>query len=484
MTEPDLFDSREFYIDGQWVAPTTTNDALVIDPSTEAACAVISLGTATDADLAVAAAKAALVDWSATQLEDRLGPLTRLLELYDDNADSLARSISVEMGAPITFARTSQVSAGRDHIDATIKALRSFRFEHPLDSTAPEEMIRYEPIGVCALITPWNWPMNQLTLKVIPALGVGCTVVLKPPREAPLSSSLFAELVDEASFPPGVFNLVNGSGTEIGAHLTQHHDVDMVSFTGSTTAGISITKAAAETVKRVTLELGGKGANIIFADADDDAVRRGVEQCFDNTGQSCNAPTRMLVQRDRYDAAVATAARVANATEVGMASVEGNHLGPVVSRQQWDQIQQLIISAIDEGATLVAGGPGRPDGHDTGFFVKPTVFADVSPAMTIAREEAFGPVLAITLFDSETEAVRIANDTVYGLGNYVQTTDARRARRVARKLRSGMVEINGSVQSSAAPFGGYRQSGNGREGGTWGIEEFLDVKVVSGWPAT
>ena len=483
MTEPGLLDRREFYIDGQWRAPATTDDALVIDPSTEAACAVISLGTATDADLAVAAARAALDGWSATPLEDRLAPLTRLLELYDDNADSLARAMSVEMGAPITFARAGQVTAGRGHIDATLAALRSFRFEHPLDSGAPQEMVRHEPIGVCALITPWNWPMNQLTLKVVPALGAGCTVVLKPPREAPLSSLIFAELVDEAGFPPGVFNLVNGSGTEVGARLTRHRDVDMVSFTGSTAAGVSITKAAADTVKRVTLELGGKGANIIFADADDGAVGRGVEQCFDNTGQSCNAPTRMLVQRDRYGAAVTTAARVADTTEVGMASVEGGHLGPVVSRRQWDRIQRLIAGAIDEGATLVAGGPGRPDGHGTGFFVRPTVFADVTPAMTIAREEVFGPVLAIMPFDSETEAVRIANDTVYGLGNYVQTADPGRARRVARRLRSGMVEINGAVQSSAAPFGGYRQSGNGREGGAWGIEEFLEVKVVSGWPA-
>jgi len=334
---------------------------------------------------------------------------------------------------------------------------------------------------VAALITPWNWPMNQVTLKVVPALGVGCTMVLKPSEVAPLSSALFAEMVDEAGFPAGVFNMVQGDGPGVGSQLSGHPDVDMVSFTGSTRAGVAITKNAADSVKRVALELGGKGANIVFADADEKAVTRGVRQCFNNSGQSCNAPTRMLVERPLYDQAVATAQEVAKKTAVDIASNEGRHIGPVVSKVQWDKIQALISAGESEGARLIAGGTGRPDGHEAGYFVKPTVFADVDPDMTIAREEIFGPVLSMTPFETEEEAIAIANDTPYGLTNYVQTQDNDKARRVARQLRSGMVEMNGQARGAGAPFGGYGQSGNGREGGEWGIEEFCEVKSISGW---
>ncbi len=476
-----ILDRRQFYIDGQWVDPASANDFDVIDPSTEEVCAVISLGGADDTNAAVAAAKAAFPAWSATPLEDRISKLEALLEIYKARSDEMATAISTEMGAPMALSSTSQVGAGAGHIKAIIRALKAFEFERPLGDHAPDNAILYEPVGVTALITPWNWPMNQVTLKVVPALGVGCTMVLKPSEIAPLSSALFAEMVDEAGFPPGVFNMVNGDGLGVGTQLSGHDDVDMVSFTGSTRAGVAITKNAADTVKRVALELGGKGANIVFADADEKAVTRGVRHCFNNTGQSCNAPTRMLVERSIYDQAVATAQEVAEKTAVDIAEKEGRHIGPVVSETQWNKIQGLISKGEEEGARLVAGGTGRPEGMEKGYFVKPTVFADVDPDMTISREEIFGPVLAMTPFDTEEEAVALANDTQYGLTNYVQTTDADRARRVARQLRSGMVEMNGQPRGAGAPFGGYGQSGNGREGGEWGIEEFLEVKSVSGW---
>ena len=360
-----------------------------------------------------------------------------------DRTDEMAEAISLEMGAPIELAKSSQVGSGAGHIKNFIRVLKSFEFERPLGDHAPRDRILYEPVGVSALITPWNWPMNQVTLKVIPALGAGCTVILKPSEVAPLSAMLFAEMIDEAGFPPGVFNLVNGDGIGVGTQLTGHPDIDMVSFTGSTRAGVAITKNAADSVKRVALELGGKGANIVFADADEKAVSRGVRQCFNNTGQSCNAPTRMLVDRSIYEEAAETARRVAEQTAVDIAAHEGRHIGPVVSKVQWNKIQDLINTGKDEGAQVVAGGTGSPEGHETGYFVRPTVFADVTPEMTIAQEEIFGPVLSILPFDTEEEAVAIANDTVYGLTNYVQTPDNEKARRVARQLRSGMVEMNG-----------------------------------------
>jgi aldehyde dehydrogenase (NAD+) len=474
-----MLEKRNFYINGQWVAPARENDFAVIDPSTEEQCAVISLGDSADTNAAVTAAKAAFDDWSQTAKSERLALVKRLAEVYNDRAEEMAQAMSMEMGAPIDLSRSSQVGAGSWHLEGFIEAFQDFEFER--DFTATEKTL-LDPIGVCALITPWNWPMNQIVLKAVPAMLTGCTMVLKPSEIAPLSGLLFSEFVHEAGFPAGVYNMVNGDGAGVGSQLSAHPDVDMVSFTGSTRAGIAISKSAADTLKRVSLELGGKGANIIFEDADDKAVTRGARHCFQNSGQSCNAPTRRLVHRSRYDAAVQTAAEVANATRVGPASEEGRHIGPVVSEVQFDKIQKLIETGMSE-ARLVAGGLGRPDGLNRGYYVKPTVFADVNNQMTIAREEIFGPVLSIMPFDTESEAIAIANDTPYGLTNYVQTQDVEKRRRVARRLRSGMVETNGVGLAKGSPFGGYKQSGNGREGGVYGLEEFLEVKAVSGWAA-
>ncbi|MEP3442828.1 MAG: aldehyde dehydrogenase family protein [Sulfitobacter sp.] len=474
-----MLEHRNFYINGQWVAPAVANDFAVIDPSTEEQCAVISLGDAADTDAAVAAARTAFDSWSQTSKQERIALIRKLAEIYDARAEEMAQAMSLEMGAPIDLSRGSQVGAGSWHMQGFLDAFEDFSFES--DFTASEKSLR-EPIGVCALITPWNWPMNQIVLKVVPAIATGCTVILKPSEVSPLSGLLFAEFMHEAGFPAGVFNLVNGDGVGVGSQLSAHPDVDMVSFTGSTRAGIAISKAAADTLKRVSLELGGKGANIIFDDADPQAVERGARHCFQNSGQSCNAPTRMLVHRSRYDEAVATASQVATNTHVGPASEEGKHIGPVVSEAQFNKIQGLIETGISE-ARLTGGGLGRPDGLNRGYFVKPTVFADVNNDMTIAREEVFGPVLSIIPFETEEEAIAIANDTPYGLTNYVQTTDTEKRRRVARRLRSGMVETNGQGFAKGSPFGGYKQSGNGREGGVFGIEEFLEVKAVSGWAA-
>jgi aldehyde dehydrogenase (NAD+) len=393
----------------------------------------------------------------------------------------MAKTISLEMGAPIDWARAAQVGSGRSHTQNFITAFKAMELIRPLGPHAPDDRIALEPIGVAALITPWNWPMNQVTLKVIPALLAGCTMVLKPSEIAPLSSLLFAEILDEAGVPKGVFNLVNGDGAGVGTQLAVHRDVAMVSFTGSTRAGIAISKNAADTLKRVSLELGGKGANIVFADADDKAVARGAKQCFNNSGQSCNAPTRMLVQREIYERAVETAREVAETTRVATAHEPGGHIGPVVSQAQFDKIQGLIETGIREGARLVAGGPGRPEGLNRGYFVRPTVFADVSNDMTIAREEIFGPVLSIIPFATEDEGVAIANDTPYGLTDYVQSQDGAKRNRVARRLRAGMVEMNGKSRGAGSPFGGMKASGNGREGGHWGIEDFCEIKAISGW---
>ena len=474
-------DASKHYINGQWVASIDGREMAVENPSTEEKIATITLGGVADADAAVAAAKAAFPAWAATDPLDRIAALERLMEVYKGQAEDMAQAISFEMGAPIALARTAQVGAGAGHLKNTIRTAKGFAFERPLGDHAPCDMILYEPVGVCALITPWNWPMNQVMLKVAPALAVGCTMVLKPAEQAPLSAVLLAEMIDAAGFPPGVFNLVNGDGAGVGAHLTAHPDVNMVSFTGSTRAGVAISKAAADTVKRVSLELGGKGANIIFADADEKAVTRGVRHCFNNSGQSCNAPTRMLVERSIYDQAIETARAVAEKTEVGPADIEGRQIGPVVSETQFNKIQYLIKRGIDEHATLIAGGLERPDGLNRGHFVRPTIFADVTPEMTIWKEEIFGPVLTMTPFDSEEEAIALANDTPYGLTNYVQTADKSRARRLARGLRSGMVEMNGKFGAPGTPFGGMKQSGTGREGGVWGLEEFLEVKAVSDW---
>ncbi|MFT5722343.1 MAG: aldehyde dehydrogenase (NAD+) [Motiliproteus sp.] len=476
-----MLTKRDFYINGQWCAPTKPQDHLVIDPSTEEPCAVISLGNQADTDAAVAAAKAALPGWMATSPAERIALLEKLLKAYGRRQEELAAAMSTEMGAPITMARSSQVGAGTWHLSNFIKAANAFKFETPLGEHAPDDRIIYEAVGVAGLITPWNWPLNQITLKVGAAVVAGCTMVLKPSEESPLNAIIFAELMHEAGFPKGVFNLVNGDGVGVGSQLSSHPDVDMISFTGSSRAGIAISKNGADTLKKIHLELGGKGANIIFADADANAVKRGVRHMMNNTGQSCNAPSRMLVQSGLYDQAVDEAARIATSITVGPASEEGRHIGPVVNEMQFNKIQALIQQGIDEGARLVAGGTGRPEGLNRGFYVKPTVFADVTPEMTIAREEIFGPVLSIMKFDTEEQAVQIANDTLYGLTNYVQSEDGDRRNRLARQLRSGMVEMNGHSRASGSPFGGMKQSGNGREGGLFGIQDFLEVKAVSGW---
>ncbi|MFZ9133483.1 MAG: aldehyde dehydrogenase family protein [Gemmobacter sp.] len=476
-----MIEKRQFYIDGAWVDPVVPHDHAVIDPATEEPCAIISLGADADADRAVAAARRAFAGWSQTDPRARRALIERLLAIYEARLEEMAQAISLEMGAPITLAREQQATSGNWHIRNFLRAFDAIEWVRPLGPHAPDNRIALEPIGVAALITPWNWPMNQIALKVTPALLAGCTVVFKPSEQAPLSAMLFAEMLHEAGVPKGVFNLVNGDGAGVGSRLSSHPDVEMVSFTGSTRAGKAISRAAADTLKRVTLELGGKGANLIFADADPGAVRRGVLHCFENSGQSCNAPTRMLVERPAYAAAVAEAARIAEEMRVASPRLEGPHIGPVVNRSQFARIEELIEAGIAEGARLVAGGPGLPEGMNRGFYVRPTVFADVRPGMRIEREEIFGPVLSILPFDTEEEAVAIANDTPYGLTNYVQSGDGARRNRLARQLRSGMVQMNGRPRGAGAPFGGVKASGRAREGGIWGIEEFLEVKSISGW---
>ena len=478
----------QFLIGGTWVAGQTGQSGQacqsvpVHDPSTEEEIATLPLAGAADVDAAVAAARAAWGGWAGSAVADRLALIGRIAEVYAARAEDMAQAIRREMGAPIDWARGAQVPAGAEHIKAAAQALEAMVFEAPLPGT-PGTLIRHEPVGVCALITPWNWPMNQVTLKVLPALAAGCTMVLKPSEIAPLSAHVFAEILVDAGVPPGVFNLIHGDGRGAGDALCRHPGVDFISFTGSSRAGREISHAAADNLTRVALELGGKGANIIFDDAPDSAIRTGARRCFNNTGQSCNAPTRMLVSRARYDAAVEIAAQAAHETAVAHAAEPGRHIGPLVSAAQWDKVQGLIAQGIADGARLVAGGPGRPDGVNRGWFARPTVFADVTRDMTIAREEIFGPVLSVIAFDDEADAIRIANDTDYGLTNYVQTADPDRIRRVARQLRSGMVEVNGKPFGRGSPFGGMKQSGHGREGGAFGLAEFLEVKAISGWPS-
>ena len=470
----------KFYIDGNWVDPVTPNAVDVINPATEEPCGRISLGSPADVDLAVAAAKRAEAGYAATTREQRIELLENVLAEFLNRYDDIAEAIMDEMGAPRGLAKGAQAGSGPQHIKAAIRALKHFEFEEKNRTT----LIVREPIGVCALITPWNWPVNQVACKVAPALAAGCTMVLKPSEIAPFDAMIFAEVLDAAGVPAGVFNLINGDGPGVGTALAQHPDVAMVSFTGSTRAGVAVAQNAAPTVKRVAQELGGKSANILLDDADfGKAVREGAEECFDNTGQSCNAPTRMLVPRDRMDEAAAIAADVANTLRVGDPRSEDTQVGPLVSGQQWDKVQNLISKGIDEGATLAAGGTGRPEELAKGYFVKPTVFANVSNDMTIAREEIFGPVVSIIPYDNEDEAVEIANDTPYGLSGYVSSANLDRARRVAARLRTGMVHINGASLDSMAPFGGYKQSGNGREWGPEGIEEFLEVKSIYGYEA-
>ena len=476
-----MIETRNFYIDGGWVAPRDGTDFPVYNPATEEAFATISLGGAADAEAAIAAARRAFATWSMTTPAERGEVLRAILAVYEKRAQEMAEAISTEMGAPIDMALSDQAGAGRGHLKAFIRALDAFEWEHPLRPGVEGQEMTYEPAGVAALITPWNWPMNQVVLKVGAALAAGCTMVLKPSEVAPMSSILFSEIIHEAGVPAGVYNMVNGDGAGVGSILSAHPEIDVVSFTGSTRAGILISKAAADTVKTVSLELGGKSPNLVFSDTDvDAAVARGASFCFANTGQSCNAATRMLVERDSYDRAVEVAKATAEATVVDLPSKNGGHIGPLVSQAQFDKVQRLIQAGIDEGARMVAGGTGRPEGLNRGWFAKPTVFADATPDMTIMREEIFGPVLAMMPFDSEEEAIELANDTPYGLAAYVQTDDPQRARRVSRQLRAGMIQVNGAHRASGAPFGGYKQSGVGREGGVWGIEEFLEIKTVSG----
>ncbi len=475
-----MLEKLRFYIDGDWVDPVEPRTLDVVNPATEAVYGRISLGSAADVDVAVDAANRAFDSFSRTTREERIDLLQSILDVFKKRHDDVAEAIMDEMGAPWGLARDSQAASGPQHIGAALEALKKYQFEERNGTT----LIVKEPIGVCGLITPWNWPINQIAVKVAPAIAAGCTMILKPSEIAPFDAIIFAEILHEAGVPAGVFNLINGDGPGVGTALSGHPGISMVSFTGSTRAGVLVAQNAAPTVKRVAQELGGKSANILLDDADfDKAVKKGAAECFENTGQSCNAPTRMLVPADRMDEAAAIAASVAEATVVGDPRADGTEVGPVVSEAQWNKIQGLILKGIDEGATVAAGGIGRPEGLDKGYYVKPTVFADVSNEMTVAHEEIFGPVLSILPYEDEDEAVRIANDTPYGLSGYVSSSDLDRARKVAARLRTGMVHINSAWLDAMAPFGGYKQSGNGREWGAHGIDEFLEVKSIYGYEA-
>ena len=472
-------DHLQFYIDGRWVDPSgEARPFAVINPATEEPIARIALGSAKDVDLAVAAARRAFETFSQTTREQRIDLLKAISAAYQARYDEIAETISLEMGAPLWLAKAAQAATGLGHFAQMIAVLEKYPFEEQRGTTR----IRREPIGVCGLITPWNWPINQIACKVAPALAAGCTMVLKPTEIAPLNAILFAEILHAAGVPAGVFNLVNGDGPTVGQAIAEHPGVDMVSFTGSTRAGIEVARAAAPTVKRVSQELGGKSANIILDDADfAAAVGGGTMGCAMNSGQSCNAPTRMLVPRSRHDEAVAIAKATAESITVGDPSAATSRIGPVVSEAQWNKIQGLIQKGIDEGATLVTGGPGRPEGLSRGYYVRPTVFANVRNDMSIAREEIFGPVLSILPYEDEEDAIRIANDTAYGLAGYVSSGNLERARRVASRIRAGQISVNGAPPDFSAPFGGYKQSGNGREWGEFGFEEFLETKAVIGW---
>lgn len=467
----------KFYVAGHWVDPETPRQMEVINPATEAVCGHISAGTAVDVDQAVVAAKKAFVTYSQTAREKRIELLQRISAEYQKRFDDLAKAVTEEMGAPSSLARQAQVPAGLAHINAGIETLRTFKFEENRGTTH----IIKEPIGVCGMITPWNWPLDTVACKVVSALATGCTIVLKPSEEAPFSANLWAEIMHAADVPTGVFNMINGAGPVVGAAIAGHPGIDLVSFTGSTRAGVEVARNAAATVKRVTQELGGKSPNIILEDADfETAISDGVRSVMSNSGQNCNAPTRMLVPAKKMDEAILIAKAVAEATTVGDPSGNAT-VGPVVNKSQWEKIQHLIEAAVGEGATLVTGGVGRPDGLNKGFYVKPTVFADVKNDMTIAKEEIFGPVVSILSYESLEEAVKIGNDTQYGLAAYISGSDMTKIRAVASKLRAGQVRINGSGGEPSAPFGGYKMSGNGREGGDYGFHEYLEIKAILGY---
>lgn len=470
----------KFYIDGAWQDPVSKKTRPVINPANEEPLYEIALGSKADVDKAVIAARRAFETFSLTKREERVDLLAKIIEVYKERTKEIAGAICDEMGAPLGFAERFQAGAGLGHLMTTLEVLRRYPFEERLGGA----MLVREPVGVAGMITPWNWPLNQIACKVAPALAAGCTMILKPSENTPSSALIFAEVLHEAGVPKGVFNLINGLGPEVGAVMSEHPDIDMMSFTGSTRAGIDVVKRAAATVKRVTQELGGKSPNIILEDADlAKAVAGGTTHCFNNSGQSCNAPTRMLVPSARMAEATAIAKAVADKAKVGDPRNADTNLGPVVNRVQWDKIQGLIQKGIDEGAKLAAGGLGLPDGLNKGYYVRPTVFADVSNDMTIAREEIFGPVLSIIGYKDEDDAIRLANATPYGLAGYVSSADVERAQRVARRLRAGNVNLNGAANERAAPFGGYKHSGNGREWGRFGLEEYLEVKAVAGWGA-
>ena len=471
---------KQFYINGQWVEPSTTQTVDVINPATEAVVATIAMGSEQDVNAAVAAARKAFESYSQTSREERIALLERILEVYQRRSAEFAEAITLEMGAPAKLSKYAQAPSGTGHFAAALKALKEFEFEERIGNT----LVVKEPIGVCGLITPWNWPINQLACKIAPALATGCTMVLKPSEVAPLSALLLAEVLDEAGVPAGVFNLVNGDGPTVGSAMSGHPDIDMMSFTGSTGAGRQVMKNGADTIKRVALELGGKSANILLDDVNlEKTVAHGVMSCMNNTGQSCNAPTRLLVPNSRMDEVAEIAKAVAAKVKAGAPDAADTTMGPVVSKAQWSKIQDLIGKGIEEGAKLVVGGTGRPDGLDKGYYVKPTIFSHVTTDMTIAREEIFGPVLSIIGYDDEADAIRIANDTRYGLSGYVSSADLDRARNVARQIRTGMVHLNGAPLDNDAPFGGFKESGNGREWGHYGFEDFLEVKSIFGYYA-
>lgn len=467
---------QKFYINGAWVEPISQDRMAVLNPSTEAQIGSVAMGNADDVDRAVAAARTAFESFSKTSKAERLALLHRLMEVTKARFEDLAQAISQEMGAPISMSREAQADAAVGHLQGFIDALEEIKERETL---ASGDVLLREPIGVCGLITPWNWPMNQIALKVVPALATGCTCVLKPSEHTPISAMIYAEIIHEAGYPAGVFNLVQGDGLSVGAAMSRHADVQMMSFTGSTRAGTAITKDAADTVKRVTLELGGKSPNLVFADCDlAERVAGSVYEVMYNTGQSCDAPTRLLVERSVYDQALEIAKATAESIQVGNPAEEGDHIGPLFDRIQYDRVQEKIQTGLDEGARLLTGGLGKPQGFDTGWYCKPTIFADVDNAMAIAQEEIFGPVLVVIPFDSEEEAIEIANDTPYGLAAYLQTGTPERAERVAARLRAGAVHINGGGFNYGSPFGGYKQSGNGREGGHMGLEDYLEVKTL------
>ena len=468
----------KFYVNGRWVDPISDSKMPVLNPATEEQLGTVAMGNGADVDRAVAAAKAAFESFSQTTKADRLALLNRLKAVTESRFEDLAQAMRMEMGAPISMARDAQADAAIGHLRGFIDALVILKEREMLSNG---DILIREPVGVCGLITPWNWPMNQIALKVIPALATGCTCVLKPSEHTPISALIYTEMIHEAGYPAGVFNLVNGNGATVGSALSQHPDIQMMSFTGSTHAGKAVTCDAAETVKRVTLELGGKSPNLVFADCDlEERVTASVLECMLNTGQSCDAPTRLLVEKACYKDTLKFAKRAAEAILVGDPSNEGDHIGPLFDRIQYDRVQSMIKVGIDEGATLLSGGLGKPEGFDIGWYVKPTLFADVSNDMKIAQEEIFGPVLVIIPFETEEDAIAIANDTRYGLAAYIQTSSLSRAERISARLRAGAIHINGGGFNYGSPFGGYKQSGNGREGGLMGLEDYLETKTLHG----